>query len=138
LQPGSTQQQSLFSHALAGGRQMFFGIGWGTHLFGQEGSKTSTINVINHYVLSPIGNMMFGLTGHTTGHVRHKPRIAVFRFILRGNFIVRREPVIGLDGMLDIVAGWQRLDAQNVIEVKTFVTGNLGCHDQQQQERKTQ
>lgn len=39
---------------------------------------------------------------------------------------MRRKAIIDLNRMLHVVTSRQRLDTQNVIQMKTFITRNLG------------
>jgi len=125
----------LILHALAGRRQVIFGVRRRSHLFREESPETSTIGLLNrNLLLAPIRHVMFRVPGHPTCHSRHQPGIPVSDLIGRvtttpaaANLIVRRKAIVGLDGMLDIVTSGQGLDTQNVIQMKTFVTRNSGC-----------
>lgn len=126
-----SQERGL--HTLAGVWQMIVGIGRRSHLLGQKGSKTRAIGLIDSDILTPVGDMVTRLVGHSTSETRHQPGIAMATlvFVWDGSVV---EGIVMLDGMLQVVATSQGLDAQDIVQVEALVAGN-GCSRKKQQQR---
>lgn len=107
----------------------------GSHFLGEQGPKASTIGVVHRNILSPIGDVVRRVFGHSTSHTRHEPRVAVTAFVFSGNGILGSEAVIRLDGMLDIVAARQGFDSQNVVEVQAFVARDSSWRSKKRMEK---
>lgn len=113
-------------HSLAGRGQMHLSIHGRSHLFCQHGAESGTIAIVNHDIGSPLAHMVWGVLGHAAGHAGHEPRRTVLG-VIWGNRRVRSKFVVTLgQGMLNVVASRQGLDAQNVVQMEAFVARNGG------------
>ena len=108
---------------------MNFGVCRITHPLGQEGTDPDAIITVDSDVRAPVGDVMRTVPGHSSCDLGHQPRVPVVRVVFRQALtsVARNERIITLrDFVLDIVASTQRLNTEDVIEVKALVTGD-GC-----------
>jgi hypothetical protein len=113
---------------------------WRAHAFGQESTKLGTFGFIDHDISSCLGSMILVVLGHAACHARHKPRVAVHGLVtlIRKCFTFVRDSeklVIGTrKSMPNGTASTQRLDTQNVIQMKAFITRDGSCGERFRQD----
>lgn len=114
-------QSILMFHFLAGCRQVFFGVFKRSHFFNEQGAEFGTLGIVHLDLRTPLADMMTRFGGHSTCHLGHEPRIAVFGVIFSNSLTGMKTVVAFTESVLEIVARTKGLRSEDVVQVQTFV-----------------
>lgn len=118
------------SHFLAGCGQVFFGVFKRSHFLNEQGAEFGTLGIVDFDLGAPLADMMTRFGGHSTCHLGHEPRIAVFGVIFSDSLTCMKAVVAFTESVLEIVARTKSLRSEDVVQVQTFVAAyDCRSHD---------